>query len=274
MIPPCSWSTPGRNPGTSTKVTSGTLKQSQVRTNRAALVDASMSSAPASTAGCWATIPTLRPPRWANPTMMFCAQPGWISRNSPSSTIASDHIVHVVGLRRIVRHDAVEGRVLSVRRIRRRSRRGGSDRLFCGRWSRIRRAVASASASSRAARCATPLIVVCADRAAEMLGVDILVGHGAYDVGAGDEHVARPFDHHGEVGDGRRVDRSAGARPEDHRELRHDAGCQRVAQEDVGVATERDDAFLDPRAARNRSSPMIGAPTFIARSMTLQIFSA
>ena len=33
------------------------------------------------------------------------------------------------------------------------------------------------------------------------------------------------------------------------RQLRHDPGRQRVAQEDVGVAAERDDAFLDPRAA-------------------------
>ena len=36
MMPPCSWPTPGRKPGTSTNVTSGTLKQSQVRTKRAA----------------------------------------------------------------------------------------------------------------------------------------------------------------------------------------------------------------------------------------------
>ena len=33
------------------------------------------------------------------------------------------------------------------------------------------------------------------------------------------------------------------------RDLRHDARRQRVAQEDVGVAAERDDAFLDARAA-------------------------
>jgi hypothetical protein len=76
----------GQEAGTSTKVTSGTLKQSQVRTKRAALIDASMSSAPARTAGCCATMPTLRPPSRAKPTMMFGAQPGWISRNAPSST--------------------------------------------------------------------------------------------------------------------------------------------------------------------------------------------
>ena len=42
---------PGRNPGTSSKVTSGMLKASQKRTNRAAFTDASMSSVPARCAG-------------------------------------------------------------------------------------------------------------------------------------------------------------------------------------------------------------------------------
>ena len=41
----------------------------------------------------------------------------------------------------------------------------------------------------------------------------------------------------------------AGARPEHERDLRHDARGERVAQEDVGVAAERHDAFLDPCAA-------------------------
>ena len=45
--PPCSWSTPGRKPGTSTNVTSRTLSNRRW-TNRAALVDAAMSRAPAS----------------------------------------------------------------------------------------------------------------------------------------------------------------------------------------------------------------------------------
>jgi hypothetical protein len=48
MIPPHSCAVPGRKPGTSTNVTSGMLNASQVRTKRAALFDASMSSTPAS----------------------------------------------------------------------------------------------------------------------------------------------------------------------------------------------------------------------------------
>ena len=86
-------------------------------------------------------------------------------------------------------------------------------------------------------------------RATEELGVDVFVGHGLHDARPGDEHVARAFDHDGEVRDRRRVDRAAGARPEDQRDLRDDAGRQDVAQEDVGVPAERHDAFLDPRAA-------------------------
>ena len=46
MIPPHSCSVPGRKPGTSTNVSSGMLKASQVRTKRAAFAEASMSSTP------------------------------------------------------------------------------------------------------------------------------------------------------------------------------------------------------------------------------------
>jgi hypothetical protein len=69
-------------------------------------------------------------------------------------------------------------------------------------------------------------------------------------VGAGDEHVARLAHHVDEVGDGRRIHRAAGAGAEDGRDLRNHARGHRVAQEDVGVAAERDDALLDARTAR------------------------
>ena len=49
MMPPYSCSTPGRNPGTSTKVSKGTLNALQNRMKRDILSDASMSIAPAST---------------------------------------------------------------------------------------------------------------------------------------------------------------------------------------------------------------------------------
>ena len=55
--------------------------------------------------------------------------------------------------------------------------------------------------------------------------------------------------HDGEVGDRRRIDRAAGARAHDRGDLRHDAGGERVAEKDVGVAAERQHAFLNARAA-------------------------
>ena len=87
-------------------------------------------------------------------------------------------------------------------------------------------------------------------RAAQLLEGHLLVRHRLDHVGARDEHVGRVLDHEDEVGDGGRVDGAARAGPHDGRDLRHDARGQRVAQEDVGVAGERDHALLDARAAR------------------------
>ena len=87
-----------------------------------------------------------------------------------------------------------------------------------------------------------------AHRPAELLERDVLAGHRLHDVGAGDEHVRRLADHEDEVGHRRRVDGAAGARAEDHRDLRHDARRQHVAVEDAAVAGERDDALLDAGA--------------------------
>ncbi len=67
-------------------MTSGTLKASQVRTKRAALTDASMSSTPASAAGWLPTTPTGWPPSRAKPQTMLAAKRGCTSMNSPSST--------------------------------------------------------------------------------------------------------------------------------------------------------------------------------------------
>ncbi|OGR16766.1 MAG: hypothetical protein A2559_00190 [Deltaproteobacteria bacterium RIFOXYD2_FULL_66_9] len=73
MIPPYSWVVPGRKPGTSTKVSSGMLKASQKRTNRAPLIEELMSRQPARIAGWFAVMPTGRPFMRANPMTMFLA---------------------------------------------------------------------------------------------------------------------------------------------------------------------------------------------------------
>ena len=49
---------------------------------------------------------------------------------------------------------------------------------------------------------------------------------------------------------------------------------EHVALEHLGIAGEAGDALLDARAAAESLRPMTGAPTFIAMSMTLQIFCA
>ena len=207
-----------------------------------------MSSAPARTAGCCATMPTGRPPSRANPTSMLPAHIGWISRKSASSTTRritscmsygfDDSSGTTASSAASIRSDGSVGVTI-----------GASARLFCGRCARSRRTWSIASASSDAARCATPLRPVCTPRPTERLRVDLLMGHGLHDVGAGDEHVARALDHHGEVRHRRRVDSAAGARSEDDRDLRHDARRQDVAQEDLRVPAEGRDAFLDSRPA-------------------------
>ena len=110
--------------------------------------------------------------------------------------------------------------------------------------------------------------------AAELLLGHLFVGHCLDHVGTGHEHVARALDHDVEVGDGRGIHRAAGARPHDGGDLRDDAGRERVAQEkDVGVAAEREHAFLD-RAPPESFRPTTGEPILIARSMILTILAA
>ena len=96
-------------------------------------------------------------------------------------------------------------------------------------------------------RDAAPLVV--RHRPAELLLRHLLVRHGPHDVGAGHEHVARALHHDDEVGDRRRVHGAARTRPHDRGDLRDDTGGERVPKEDVGVAGEREHAFLNPRAA-------------------------
>ena len=127
--------------------------------------------------------------------------------------------------------------------------RGGSSRLLPGMndsSSRMQRN-AFGVVLDREVRDAALLVV--RHRAAKVFLGDVLVRDGLDDVGTGDEHVAGLLHHHDEVGDRRRIDGAAGARSHDGGDLRHHAGGERVAQENVGVAGERDDAFLDARAA-------------------------
>ena len=84
---------------------------------------------------------------------------------------------------------------------------------------------------------------------AQLLLGHVLMGHGLDHVRPGDEHVARIRHHENEIRDRRRIDRAARARPHDRRDLRDHAAGQRIAQEDIGIPRERDDALLNARAA-------------------------
>ena len=90
---------------------------------------------------------------------------------------------------------------------------------------------------------------VVAHRPAQLLELDFLAGHRLDHFRAGDEHVRGLFDHEDEVGHRRRVDGAAGAGAHDQADLRDHAGALDVADEDVAVGAERDDALLDPGAA-------------------------
>ena len=85
---------------------------------------------------------------------------------------------------------------------------------------------------------------------AELLHRDVFVGHRLHHVGPGHEHVAGAAHHVDKVGDRRRIHGTTGAWSQDGRDLRYHARRHRVSQEDVGVPPERDDAFLNARAAR------------------------
>src|SRR6266446_10271777 len=77
----------------------------------------------------------------------------------------------------------------------------------------------------------------------------VLVCHRLDNVGSRDEHVRRVLDHDVKVGDCRTVNRTAGAWSKDATDLRHHAAGQRVAQKNISITAETDDAFLNARAA-------------------------
>ena len=162
---------------------------------------------------------------------------------------APDQLLHVVGLVRARGDEGVEGDVLAVARVRalparrvlpvvgREEAEEGPD-LQDAVGVRVGHDVGDAGDGGVGVR------------SAERLLRHLLVRHRLDDVGAGDEHRGGAAHHQDEVGDGGRVDGAARAGAHDGRDLRDDAGGERVAQEDVGVAGEGGDPFLDPRAAR------------------------
>ncbi len=78
----------------------------------------------------------------------------------------------------------------------------------------------------------------------------IFAGHGLYHFRAGEEHIGDAFGHDGEVGQSRRVNGTAGTGAEDSRDLWDHAGGKDVALENLSVACQGVDAFLNTCATR------------------------
>ncbi len=85
---------------------------------------------------------------------------------------------------------------------------------------------------------------------AEFFLRDFLMRHCLDHVRSGDEHVRRVFDHDVEVSDRGTVNGAARARSHDATDLRDHAARECVAQKDVSITTETNNAFLNTRAAR------------------------
>src|SRR5213080_4239600 len=85
--------------------------------------------------------------------------------------------------------------------------------------------------------------------AAEFFFCHIFMRHSLDHVRTGDEHIGRVLDHDVEVGNRRTVNGAAGAWAHDATDLRHDPAGQSVAQKNVSVTAETDDAFLYARTA-------------------------
>ena len=210
------------------------LKASQNRTKRAPLTEASMSSTPARCIGWFATTPTGRPARRMNPTSRLRREGGVDLEELPFVGDPPDELPHVVGLVRLLRNEGVQ-----VARVARRLARLAGRRVV----QVVRRQIGQQLADRREHRRVVPAHEVrdprhgrVRPRAAELLLGHLFVGDRLDDVGTGHEEVGGLLGHEDEVGDRRRVDGAAGAGPEDRRDLRHDAGRPRVAQEDLRVA--------------------------------------
>ena len=161
--------------------------------------------------------------------------------------------MHVVGLVRGVRDQRVQGLVVAGDLVRRGRVVGLDDRGFFEVVGRQEGQQVAGEVD--AVLLVLGLVVGHAGpdgvrvRPAQLLEGDLLTGHRLDHVRAGDEHVRCPVHHEREVGDRRRVDRAARARPHDQRDLRDHARGHHVPVEDLPEQAERDHTLLDPGPA-------------------------
>ena len=157
-------------------------------------------------------------------------------------------VAHVVGLVRVLGDDRVEPGVHPIRVVGRLHARRRLEVVLRQEREQVARVLEAVVLVVEGEVRDAGLRVV-ADRAAELLELDLLARDRPDHVGTRDEHVRRLLDHQDEVGHRGRVDRAARARPHHQADLRDHAGALDVAHEHVAVGAERDDALLDARAA-------------------------
>ena len=85
--------------------------------------------------------------------------------------------------------------------------------------------------------------------AAQLLGVDLLAGHGFDNIGAGDEHLTGLIHLEDEIGEGGGINGAAGAGAHDGGDLRNNTGSGGIAEEDLAVAFQTVQTLLDTGAA-------------------------
>ena len=225
------------------------LKASQKRTKRAALergVDVQDSGQVRRLVGDDADALVGKP---REPDDDVAANSSWTSRNSTVVDHVRDQALDVVGLVRVDGNQFGEHFFAAIRGVGAVGRR----RILQVVARQEREQVTNAQQTCGVVghrEVADPALGCMRRRTAELLLGDLLVGDGLDDVGTGDEHVRGAVDHEDEVGDRGRVDGTARTRAHDGADLGHDPRGERVAKEDVGVAAQRHDPFLDTGASR------------------------
>ena len=84
----------------------------------------------------------------------------------------------------------------------------------------------------------------------ELLLVNNFAQHFLNDLGTGEEHIGRVLDHQHEVGEGRRIDRTAGTGTHNAGDLRNDTRCKDVAFEYLTKTCHRSNTLLNAGTTR------------------------
>src|SRR5262249_31388070 len=91
---------------------------------------------------------------------------------------------------------------------------------------------------------------VVSNRATKFLLTNLFMSHSLDHIRSCDEHVGGVLHHHVEISDRWTINSATRARPHDAADLRHDAACESIPQEDVCVTAKTYDSFLNSRAPR------------------------